>query len=809
MNTGKTSIKDVMDNIFKGKNLEKITLDSVFTDRQDILDNHVNILNSVSLTVASIMSIVLCTFWLMFGLFVSNDQGVISLFGIIGLVLMICASIAMLIILARTENKSSNAFGNSLLFFHIAFEFSIMFLTIAQSDMIKKTGIGTIGGIPLSNFMLIILLFVQLKGKKRCLISAACLAITEVIPVFINGIENYPLAQHIIIALSLYIGYIAFDAITRRSAAVIADLANASYRDYQTQALNSRALTETLSTLDRNECSTVGLMIFDIDDFKQYNDEYSHAMGDRALTRICEKTMQILHEEKSRVFRYSNSEFVAIIKDPTDKELLHIALRIRDAVESLHIEKSFDSWLKYLTITVGCAIATAEEAKAMDILGEADSQLCIGQHGTKNCVVFKGRIYVAEGEITIDQQPTQYTERVAQAINQAMETGEIKAYYQPLYNTKTHEIVGAEALSRWVKPDGTVILPGEFVPELEKNSSIIELDWYLYTEVCRMLRKQREEGIPQVRISVNFSRMHALYERSIEKRLCEIADQYGIPHELIEIEITESAYIHLPNIIEPFIKNIRAEGFSVAVDDFGSGASSLVFVKSVDVDTLKIDRSLITTNFSDEKDRVLLESVVYLAHRLQLNSVAEGVETQEQLGLLKTLGCNQIQGFIFSLPMPEDEFLEVCKNQGAVDVSLDPERHLCPSSSLQMLLSTIFRRYPVVIMANVTRNSFYTLAYTGFTKFKYTQAGTMSELMDELCTTMHPDDVKEFMNLNSRENLIRQFAEGKDKIISADRLREPDENGTYRQVYNVTYLLKEKGSDDLLAVIFCTNEETR
>ena len=441
-----------------------------------------------------------------------------------------------------------------------------------------------------------------------------------------------------------------------------------------------------------------------------------------------------------------------------------------------------------------------------DILNEAETQLYIGKKGAKNCVIFKGRIFVAEGEISMEQQPTHYTERVAQAIGEAMRTREMKAYYQPLYETTSHKLVGAEALSRWDKGNGEVILPAEFIPELEKNSSILALDWYMFEEACRMLSKQRDMNVPQVRISVNFSRMHVLYERNIERRLCEIADSYGIPHNLFEIEITESAYIHLPSIIDPFIKAIRAAGFLVAVDDFGSGASSLEFIKTVDVDTLKIDRSLISSKVLDEKERVLLESVVFLAHRLQLNSVAEGVETMEQMGFLKTLGVNQIQGYIFSKPLTEAEFIDTCRREAGNIADAGLLKNTAQTSSVQMLVNTVFKEYPLVLMSNLSRNSYYAMAYEIVDDYEYASAGSLTELFSQLTPNMTESDAAEFIKVFDVDKQIENHKKGMEKFNYTVNIR--NKNGEPTSFLTTSYFIKEAGNDDLLVVTLCAEKKS-
>ena len=238
----------------------------------------------------------------------------------------------------------------------------------------------------------------------------------------------------------------------------------------------------------------------------------------------------------------------------------------------------------------------------------------------------------------------------AEEIRAALQNNELTTYYQPQYDALTSQLKSAEALVRWIKPDGTVISPFFFIPVAEESDLIMDIDWYVTELVCKTLEKQNM--MPQFPISINFSRKH-IQEDNFPERLTAIVDKYDLPHPLIEVEITESAMVGEEERILNWIVSIRNAGFTVAIDDFGSGLSSLQFVKDIPADVLKIDKSLLSHNCEDEKERIVLESIFSFAHRLHMKTVAEGVETKEQLGFLQTCDCNRIQGYLFAKPMPE------------------------------------------------------------------------------------------------------------------------------------------------------------
>lgn len=389
-------------------------------------------------------------------------------------------------------------------------------------------------------------------------------------------------------------------------------------------------------------------------------------------------------------------------------------------------------------------------------------------------------------------------------ITEAIHNGEIQAYYQPQYDALTNKLTGAEALARWIKPDGTLIYPGEFVPVLEETKEITQLDWHMCRSVCDFLRRQREQGIRQVPISVNFSRWHADDQDFVQK-LCAMAHEYGVEHRLLIVEVTESALVDHGERIADLVENVRKAGFLVALDDFGSGLSALSFVKDIAMDELKLDKSLLSRNCEDEKERIVLESIFTFAHRLKLTTVEEGVETREQLGFLRTCGCKVIQGFMFAKPMPEEEFWRVCEKRRPLE---DPEDILTiqPSSSaLQLLMDAIFIRYPLVIYANLTRNSFYMMAYDSFSSRSCPSTGVFDELIQHGATTMAPEDQQLFTDTFSIPNLMAAYERGDKSVRVVTRQRGDD--GIYRRVETTDYFVKNPSVDDVLLIALCQNLE--
>lgn len=384
----------------------------------------------------------------------------------------------------------------------------------------------------------------------------------------------------------------------------------------------------------------------------------------------------------------------------------------------------------------------------------------------------------------------------------AVRNNELIVYYQPQYDAVTTKLVSAEALVRRRLPDGSIALPGSFIPAAEEIDLIMEIDWNVLEQVCRFLKKRIDSGHRYVPIAVNFSRRH-IGETDFLEKLCRTVDGHGIPRNLIEVEITESAMMDGAYDIVAFVDSIRKESFSVAIDDFGSGFSSLSLVKDISANILKIDRSLLSGNCENEKERIVLESIFDFAHRLKLTTIAEGVETREQLGFLRTCGCQLIQGFLFAKPMPEDAFGEACSQRILNEESEDILVSQAPASVTSLLMEAVFMKYPLVIMANLTRNSFYMMAYENFSARTCPSTGVFDELIVHGTSTMHPDDRELFSTTFSRTNLLAAYERGEKfvKVVT----RQLGDDGVYRPVETTDFFVKNPSVDDVLVITLCQN----
>lgn len=256
------------------------------------------------------------------------------------------------------------------------------------------------------------------------------------------------------------------------------------------------------------------------------------------------------------------------------------------------------------------------------------------------------------------QDRARFRQYVLENFHTAMEQGWIQVYYQPVVRTVTGKLCGAEALCRWIDPVYGMISPGQFIPALEQEGRICELDFYMVEQVCRDGREIIQSGEKIVPVSVNLSRKD-FRDPKLADRIEDLARKYEIPRELLNIEITESAFIRHPEQLEYHIRQFHELGFQVWMDDFGTAYSSLGSLKDLKFDELKIDMSFLST--STDKARRILTSVVDMAKKIGIQTLAEGVETEAQYKFLKRIGCEKVQGYWFGKPMDKDSFGRHCR----------------------------------------------------------------------------------------------------------------------------------------------------
>ena len=246
-------------------------------------------------------------------------------------------------------------------------------------------------------------------------------------------------------------------------------------------------------------------------------------------------------------------------------------------------------------------------------------------------------------------------QKIINAMERAIQNKEFTLYLQPKYDIEKGTIIGAEALVRWISLENGFISPGDFIPVFENNGFVYEVDKFIWEESCRYLRKWLDEGREVHPISVNVSRID-LYTPKLVQHLVNLREKYQLPSQYLELEITESAYTEDPEQIITITRQLREAGFVILMDDFGTGYSSLNMLKDIQIDVLKLDMGFLKSSDYSAKGGNILTAILKMAESLKMQTIAEGVETKEQVEFLKKIGCQCVQGFYFAKPMPAQEY---------------------------------------------------------------------------------------------------------------------------------------------------------
>lgn len=391
------------------------------------------------------------------------------------------------------------------------------------------------------------------------------------------------------------------------------------------------------------QIANYNIIFFNVHNFKYVNKVFSYEQGDIILRNYALHIKNIMGNDEI-VARLGGDNFVLVFHKERREKLIEQLQNIRIHHQWQMKEREF-----VFGSNDRCQQFEWHHSTACH---HGKSQHCLQaarQKGVGSVVEFSPEI---EQEILANQS-------IVSNFFPALQAKEFVIYYQPKVNVADRTMYGAEALVRWIR-NGKMVPPMQFIPQLEREGSVCKLDYYVLESVCAFLKDRQNKGLSVVPISVNYSRRH-LEEENLVERTLEIIDRYGVDHHLIEIELTESEDFQNYEIMSGIIDEFKANGIGTSIDDFGTGFSSLNMIKEVDLETIKIDKSFIpleTDYPGKDRDLVMFHSIVQLINELDKKSIAEGVETVEQLEYLKGVGCDIVQGYVFDKPLPQEIFEE-------------------------------------------------------------------------------------------------------------------------------------------------------
>lgn len=379
------------------------------------------------------------------------------------------------------------------------------------------------------------------------------------------------------------------------------------------------------------------LLVSDIENFKMINEKYGVEKADELLQYLATAEKNLMPENYIIGARINADQFVCLQygKKQTREEGLRMEAEVlkNSPVPNLIWKHGiyYTSFDRNIPVRAMCDRA----CQAVNSIK--------GKYGV-NCAVYDEKL----------RQSLLLQQQIEENMEDALEQKQFQVYLQPKHNLHTNKTGGAEALVRWFHPEMGFMNPGVFIPLFEKNGFICNLDNYVFESVCQILRGWMDEGKALVPISVNFSRRD-FEEPGLDQRIINMVEAYQIPHELVHIEITESIFSNDPEQTVAIIQNLHDNGFIIELDDFGTGYSSLMTLNDLALDVLKLDMSLIQKDKPGQANNVL-DFCAQLVKMMKLTSVAEGVETEEQLKRMQELDCDYIQGYLFSKPLPVDAF---------------------------------------------------------------------------------------------------------------------------------------------------------
>lgn len=415
--------------------------------------------------------------------------------------------------------------------------------------------------------------------------------------------------------------------------------------------LNER-LKEAISYAQRYT-QAVWVIFIDLDRFKFINDSLGHSAGDLLLKHIAGRLIAATRESDT-VARLGGDEFVLVLPDRAcDRIPLNMIRRLMDSLlEPISIEGRELT----LTCSMGVAMFPADSETPEALIEKADIAMYRAkQQGRNNCQLFTAAM----------QEELQDRVRIENALRTALERDEFFLHYQPQVDATSHRIVGIETLLRWQHPELGIVMPDRFISLAEETGLIVPIGAWVLRTACMQCRAWQDAGLPEVRLAVNLS-PRQFAQPDFVTSVAAVLEESGLAAHCLELEITESLVMADVSAAIDKLKVLQALGVQLSIDDFGTGYSSLSYLKRFPINELKIDRTFVRDIAGDPDDAAIVLAIISLAHNLNLRVIAEGVETIEQIVYLRTHGCDELQGYYFSRPLPAVECEKLLKHNNSL-----------------------------------------------------------------------------------------------------------------------------------------------
>lgn len=391
----------------------------------------------------------------------------------------------------------------------------------------------------------------------------------------------------------------------------------------------------------KDQSAQVAILALDVDRLKNANHIYTHAMGDALLAYLGRRLRDCLGP-RDLLARLGGGEFWMAFNVREAQEAAHAARRILD---SLREPVTLNGHELCITVSLGISLSPLDGEAPGTLLRNAEAALERAKNEGKNNFQF----YTSAMNSNAIRQLT-----LENSLRRALKRQEFVLQYQPQVDLRTGCIVGAEALVRWEVPGYGLVPPAEFIPLAEETGLIVPMGEWVLRAACEQHRTWRQSGLPPLSVAVNLS-ARQFQDRDLVHTIGRVTQAVGIDPHYLELEITESYAMRNADYTMSILRELKEKGIRLSIDDFGTGYSSLSYLKQFPIDTLKIDRSFVKDLSTDPDDAAIASAIIVLAHNLRLEVVAEGVETLEQLAILRRQQCDRMQGYLFSRPVPPAE----------------------------------------------------------------------------------------------------------------------------------------------------------
>ncbi len=459
-------------------------------------------------------------------------------------------------------------------------------------------------------------------------------------------------------AAGAILNYVAQFSDLNEYAETTAELARMAHFDTLTKLYNRSAfeslLPQALHNAQRDN-RQVAVLVIDLDRFKNVNDSLGHAIGDQLLKGVAERLRESVRASDI-VARIGGDEFIIVL--PDIENALSVAGVASKLKHNLADSYRVGPHKLYATPSIGIALFPADGTDAATLLKNADAAMYHAKaQGRNNFQFFSEGMNIA----ALERMKIENGLRLAIETTRLGTAGQFHLYFQPQLHIDTNRIVGLEALVRWFHPEWGSMPPAQFIPIAEDTGLIQPLGDWVFWESCRQLRILRDAGIADIRVAVNLSAQQ-LRHADLPAVIHGALDCYDLMPTDLELEITESAAMQNPAATIAILNQLSDTGIVLSIDDFGTGYSSLAYLKNLPVQRLKIDRSFVQEIEVSRDDHAICSATIALGHHLDLELVAEGVESEGQRQLLEKLGCDVLQGFLYSKPLPATEIVTFLKN---------------------------------------------------------------------------------------------------------------------------------------------------